>query len=111
MRWQFLINYEKKKKTTDLPAQAGEVIDTVEDTNMEPHHAQLDEIVEGPVIAVDKAAIYIDLKPFGTGIIYGREFIAARDLIRKTNIGDHCDIKAQVWWILLKMKTAMWSFH
>jgi len=59
-----------------------------------PHHAQMDELVEGPVIAVDKAAIYIDLKPFGTGIIYGREFIAARDLIRKTNIGDI--IKAKV---------------
>ncbi len=62
--------------------------------NNEPHRAMMDEIVEGPVIAVDKAAIYIDLKPFGTGIIYGREFIAARDLIRKTNIGDI--IKAKV---------------
>ncbi len=31
-----------------------------------PHRAQMDEIVEGPVIAVGKAAVYIDLKPFGT---------------------------------------------
>ncbi len=61
---------------------------------LEPHRAQMDEIVEGPVIAIDKAAIYIDLKPFGTGIIYGREFIAARDLIRKTSIGDI--VKAKV---------------
>jgi small subunit ribosomal protein S1 len=71
-----------------------EVVETAPEVNNEPHRAMLDEIVEGPVIAIDKAAIYIDLKPFGTGIIYGREFIAARDLIRKTNIGDI--VKAKV---------------
>lgn len=54
----------------------------------------LDELVEGPVIAVDKAAVYIDLPPYGTGIIYGREYIAVRDLIKKTNVGDI--IKAKV---------------
>jgi ribosomal protein S1 len=59
-----------------------------------PHRARLDELVEGPVIGIEKAAIYIDLAPFGTGIIYGREYIAARDLIKKTNIGDV--IKAKV---------------
>ncbi len=60
----------------------------------EPGRPRLDELVEGPVIAVDKAAIYIDLAPFGTGVIYGREYIAARDLIKKTNVGDV--IKAKV---------------
>ncbi len=60
----------------------------------EPGRPALDELVEGPVIAVDKAAIYIDLAPYGTGVIYGREYIAARDLIKKTNIGDV--IKAKV---------------
>lgn len=55
---------------------------------------KMDQLVEGPVIGVEKAAIYIDLAPFGTGIIYGREYIAARDLIKKTNIGD--TIKAKV---------------
>lgn len=66
--------------------------ESVEDTT--PHRPILDELVEGPVIGIDKAAIYIDLAPFGTGIIYGREYIAARDLIRKTSIGDV--IKAKV---------------
>jgi len=47
-----------------------------------------DDIVEGPVINIEKAAVYIDLAPFGTGIIYGREFIAARDIIKKINVGD-----------------------
>ena len=46
------------------------------------------ELVEGPVIAIDKAALYIDLPPYRTGIIYGREFINARDIIRKVRIGD-----------------------
>jgi len=44
--------------------------------------------VEGPVISIDKGAVYIDLPPFGTGIIYGREFINARDIIKKINVGD-----------------------
>ena len=46
------------------------------------------DLVEGPVIALDKASVYVDLAPFGTGIIYGREFIIARDVIKKINIGD-----------------------
>ena len=46
------------------------------------------DIVEGLVISVDKSAIYINLPPFGTGIIYGREYINARDIIKKISIGD-----------------------
>lgn len=46
------------------------------------------DLVEGPVIAIEKSAVYVDLAPFGTGIIYGREFIIARDVIKKINIGD-----------------------
>jgi small subunit ribosomal protein S1 len=46
------------------------------------------DLVEGPVIALDKGKVYIDLFPYGTGIIYGREFIAVRDILRKVAIGD-----------------------
>ena len=46
------------------------------------------DLVEGPVISVDKAAVYVNLAPFGTGIIYGREFMTARDVIKKINVGD-----------------------
>ncbi|MHB1118394.1 MAG: S1 RNA-binding domain-containing protein [Minisyncoccota bacterium] len=49
---------------------------------------EIDALVEGPVISVAKSCVYIDLGPFGTGIIYGREFINARDVIKKLNIGD-----------------------
>ncbi len=46
------------------------------------------DLVEGPVIAIEKSSVYVDLAPFGTGIIYGREFLVARDIIKKVNIGD-----------------------
>jgi len=46
------------------------------------------DLVEGPVISVEKSSVYVDLAPFGTGIIYGREFIIARDVIKKINVGD-----------------------
>ncbi|PIR47018.1 MAG: 30S ribosomal protein S1 [Candidatus Vogelbacteria bacterium CG10_big_fil_rev_8_21_14_0_10_45_14] len=51
------------------------------------------EIVEGIVIGEEKLALYIDLAPFGTGIIYGREYITARDVIRKVNPGDTISAK------------------
>lgn len=46
------------------------------------------DLVEGPVIGIEKSALYVDLPPFGTGIIYGREFLSARDIIKRVNIGD-----------------------
>jgi small subunit ribosomal protein S1 len=51
------------------------------------------DLIEGKVIALDKAAVYVDLPPFGTGIIYGREYIVARDLVRKLHVGDEVNAK------------------
>lgn len=48
----------------------------------------LGDVIEGKVIGIARAAVYIDLPPFGTGIIFGREYINARDLIKKVNPGD-----------------------
>ncbi len=45
-------------------------------------------LVEGTVIAKDKMTLFIDLAPFGTGLIFGREYLNARDLIKDINIGD-----------------------
>jgi small subunit ribosomal protein S1 len=55
---------------------------------------QVEDLVEGPVILIQKSSVFIDLAPFGTGIIYGREFINAKDIIKKINIGDV--VKAKV---------------
>ena len=46
------------------------------------------DLVEGPVIGIEKSSVFVDLAPFGTGIIYGREFMTARDVIKKINLGD-----------------------
>jgi small subunit ribosomal protein S1 len=51
------------------------------------------DLIEGIVIALDKNAVYVDLPPFGTGIIYGREYIVARDIIKKSRIGDSVTAK------------------
>ncbi|HCY26449.1 TPA: 30S ribosomal protein S1 [Candidatus Nomurabacteria bacterium] len=63
----------------------------LEKTDMPP---SLEELVEGPVISIQKSSVFIDITPFGTGIIYGREFINAKDIIKKINIGDV--IKAKI---------------
>src|SRR5690348_16461001 len=81
---------ELKEKILPASIQAVEENDSlmgqlVADT---PNPPSIEDVVEGPVIAIDKGAVYIDLHPFGTGIIFGREFQNARDIIKKINIGD-----------------------
>ena len=46
------------------------------------------DLVEGSIIAIERGRIYVDLPPFGTGIIYGREYLNAADVLRKANVGD-----------------------
>src|SRR3989338_1453734 len=55
---------------------------------------EIETLVEGSVISVEKSSVYVDLAPFGAGIIYGREFINAKDIIKKIRLGDI--IKAKV---------------
>ena len=78
----------------------------------------LGDLVEGPVIAIDKASVFVDLKPFGTGIIYGREYQNARDIIKRVNIGDNIaakvvDAENEEGYIELSLKEArqalLWS--
>jgi len=51
------------------------------------------DVIEGPVIGIEKSSVYVDIFPYGTGIIYGREFIAARDIVKKLSIGDKISAK------------------
>jgi ribosomal protein S1 len=46
------------------------------------------DLIEGEVLGQKKSSLYIDLKPFGTGIIYGREFNNARELIKSLKPGN-----------------------
>ncbi len=69
---------EKKEPTTLM----GKLAETI------PNPPAIGDVIEGPVINIEKAAVYVDLAPYGTGIIYGKEFITARDIIKKINVGD-----------------------
>ncbi len=55
---------------------------------------EIGSLIEGPVILVEKSSVYVNLAPFGTGIIFGKEFINAKDIIKKINLGD--SIKAKI---------------
>ncbi len=46
------------------------------------------EIVSGKVIGVGKSAVYIDLGPWGTGIVFGREFYNAKEKLKKLEKGE-----------------------
>ena len=52
-----------------------------------------DDLIEGTVIGQMKSALFIEVKPFGTGIIYGREFNGAKDIIKVLKPGDSITIK------------------
>lgn len=44
-------------------------------------------LVEGSVLEKTGSAVYVDLPPYGTGIIYGREYREAKDIIRALEPG------------------------
>lgn len=46
------------------------------------------DTVEGPVVNIDHGHIYIDIFPVGTAVIYGREYLSARDVLKNVHIGD-----------------------
>lgn len=66
-------------------SHASSMAEVVEATPVAPESGQ---VIEGVVSAIGRARVYIDLPPFGTGIIYGREFMNARDILRKVAVGD-----------------------
>ncbi len=64
---------------------------TFMDTQLEAENALIinnDDLAEGTVISIEGATVFVDIPPFGTGIIFGREFMIARDMIKNLNIGD-----------------------
>jgi ribosomal protein S1 len=62
------------------------VMDVLTETLAAPPSS--DDVVEGPVIAIGRARVFVDLHPYGTGIIYGREYLSAREALKNTNVGD-----------------------
>ena len=57
-------------------------------TDAIPTPPKAGELVEGTIVAIARGRVYVDLPPFGSGLIYGREYLNAADILRKANIGD-----------------------
>lgn len=76
---------ETAEVKTPAPAPQG-LMNTIVHESPEPPKAG--EIIEGTVSAIGRARVYIDLPPFGSGLIFGREYMNARDILRKVSIGD-----------------------
>ena len=92
---------KSKTGTVKIARNASGTIDTEEENlvlssilNRSINKPKIETLVEGAVISVEKSSVYVDLAPYGAGIIYGREFINAKDIIKKISIGDI--IKAKV---------------
>jgi len=49
--------------------------------------------LEGEIIKVGKATIYVDLGSKGTGIIFGKEFFRAKQELKEVDIGDEIPVK------------------
>ena len=92
---------KSKTGTVKIARNASGTIDTEEENlvlssilNRSINKPKIETLVEGAVISVEKSSVYVDLAPYGAGIIYGREFINAKDIIKKISIGDI--IKAKI---------------
>lgn len=51
------------------------------------------EIVEGIVLGIGRSAVYLNLGPQGTGIIFGREFLEEKDQLKGLKVGDTVSAK------------------
>lgn len=95
--------------TTATPEVATGVMNTF--LTQTPTPPQIGDLVDGTVSAIGRARVYIDLFPFGSGLIYGREYMNARDILRKVRVGDAIaakvvDTKNEDGYIELSLKEA-----
>jgi small subunit ribosomal protein S1 len=51
------------------------------------------DIVKGKVVSKNKASLFFDLGSIGTGIVYGKEFLEAKNIIRSLKPGDEVFVK------------------
>lgn len=88
----YRVIYMPEEKKAAIPAVATFTIDPghpmarLADSIATPPTAG--DTVEGTIIELVRGRLYVDLPPFGTGIIYGREYLNAADVLRKSNPGD-----------------------
>jgi len=49
---------------------------------------KIGEIKEAKIVGVQRSSLYLDLSPVGTGVIEKKEFLSAKNVLRKFNKGD-----------------------
>lgn len=76
--WKDQDDKETSKKNSPMGAMLAE----------SPQPPHVGDLVEGMVSAIGRTRVLVDLPPFGSGVIYGREYMNARDILRKVSIGD-----------------------
>ncbi len=54
----------------------------------EAKELHIDELIEGAVVAMEGTSVFVNIPGYGTGIIFGREFMSSKDVIKNLNIGD-----------------------
>ena len=54
---------------------------------------KIGDLAEGTVLAKEGTRLYLDLSGYGTGIIYGKEYLNAKDLIKNLKAGDKITAK------------------
>lgn len=52
------------------------------------NHLSIGSTIEGKVVARDRSSLFVDLGIHGTGIIFGKEFYQAKDIIKNLQAGD-----------------------
>lgn len=67
--------------------------------------------IDGIVIANERNTLYVDLSPLGTGIIFGKEYLVIKDLIKNLPIGGEVtakviDLEGENGYIELSLKEA-----
>ena len=81
-----------QKEKTILPAVHLGIMDIL--MKMAPLPVpKVDELIEGIVLGQERSVLFVDLSPVGTGIIYGREYNRAKDIIRALVPGDKITVK------------------
>lgn len=51
------------------------------------------DLLEGTVVNIERGRLYIDVPPFGTAIIFGKEYLSARDVLKNVHVGDSISAK------------------
>src|SRR3990167_5408374 len=81
-----------QKEKTILPATHLGIMDIL--MKMAPLPVpKADDLIEGIVLGQERSVLFVDLSPVGTGIIYGREYNRAKDIIRALVPGDKITVK------------------